>query len=361
MPIEPKPKLLAALNAFLAALSFCTFAFLCLLLVVAAEDTDPTGRQLFGVIVVVTGGALVYVLLYAATATGLMLRRKWAYSLHVIGAVAAAFTVIGLVYTLFVLYFDWLPESQPTPPARRPAPPPIPPGTVASSPDNSVPSDEGSLPESSAEMSEPPADSCTAEPSSIDDSAESVEPAEQEPLHMELSMTLDDVVDARVRVLEKTNHIVRTQRLLALVLGVIVPIFCLLIALVTGYVIMCLALGVVLTGMAIAVALSPGFRRFLRKGLLVSTKKHLAQVLGSSGPIAAEYELSATHLTHRTDFTEIRVPLRNLTDLVRNPNDLEVWFRGGGLVILRDETFSAPEEIRAWHERIEQAQRADNE
>src|SRR4051812_27039703 len=107
---QPAPAIVVftSLNLVLAGLSLVWALMLAAVLVSAVFFPDDKERDVAATVVgsVVLGlPGVLGVIVYSAACLGLMRRRAWGYYFHLGGAVLAAFTCLGVVYTILAFLF----------------------------------------------------------------------------------------------------------------------------------------------------------------------------------------------------------------------------------------------------------------
>jgi hypothetical protein len=103
----------AVFNFVFAALCLLWLGVLALALAYGIFLSGDTGDELLsgvvGVVLFAVPGVLGLVI-YPVAGLGLMYRKAWGYYFHLIGAVLAVLSCIGVVYTVFAFTFAFRPE-----------------------------------------------------------------------------------------------------------------------------------------------------------------------------------------------------------------------------------------------------------
>ena len=113
MKTNPTVKIFAVIDLLLAGLSLIGLCVLSLTWIYGIFFSgDPAQDKLIGSI-----GMLIYILpvlfgfvVFLFAGMGLWKEKTWGYYLHIAAAVLAAFSLIGIVYTVFALIFAFQPE-----------------------------------------------------------------------------------------------------------------------------------------------------------------------------------------------------------------------------------------------------------
>ena len=105
----------AAANICFAVLSFLGLLFWFAILVYGVLFSGDTGEDLVGGVIgsgLFIAVCLVATPLYAVAGVGLIRRAPWGYYCHLVGAILAVFSCLGVIYTVFALVFGLRPEFQ---------------------------------------------------------------------------------------------------------------------------------------------------------------------------------------------------------------------------------------------------------
>lgn len=103
----------ATVDFVLAGVCLLWALILASVLVYGVFFSGDTGRELAeGVVgcIVLGSPSLLGIPVFLLAGLGLVRRRTWGYVLHIIGAVLAALTCVGIIYTVFALIHAFRPE-----------------------------------------------------------------------------------------------------------------------------------------------------------------------------------------------------------------------------------------------------------
>jgi hypothetical protein len=171
---------------------------------------------------------------------------------------------------------------------------------------------------------------------------------------VEFDSTLDEIVDANMRLVQSTTAYQRQRRLYQWIFAVGFPAG-VGIAMIRANNVPSLAglaiesLAALAGGVALGVLYGRYHDWYVRRG----ARRLVKEMYGGSGVVHCEYELRNDALWCRSIHAEMSLPWSRMTRVADVPGSIEVWF-DPGLAIVRDRAFQSAEDRRAFLDAIRQ-------
>ena len=169
---------------------------------------------------------------------------------------------------------------------------------------------------------------------------------------VEFESTLDDLVDANVRLAKSTTAYLRRrcrdQWVFALCVAGGVSVNLLGRVIVSSYTLVVFAtIGILIVGAATGLLYGRYHDWYVKRAY----RKMIGEMFRGAATIRCLYELRADVLSGKFAHCEIAYPWSRLTRVAETPDAIELWFQPG-LVLVRERAFQTPENRRAFLEEV---------